>query len=45
MGFVELKKLFSPHQSLDFEKASFVNANARGIPAPINLSEKTKCDE
>ncbi len=44
MGLVELKKLFSPHQSLDFEKASFVNANARGIPAPIVYSENSKCD-
>lgn len=44
MGFVELKKLFSPHQSMDFQKVSFVNPNARGIPAPIQLSESAKCD-
>jgi Ni,Fe-hydrogenase III small subunit/Pyruvate/2-oxoacid:ferredoxin oxidoreductase delta subunit len=44
MGLVELKKIFSPHQSLDFDKASFVNANARGIPAPIVNSENSKCD-
>lgn len=43
MGLVELKKLISKHQSLDFEKASPVNPNARGIPAPVNYKEHRGC--
>ncbi len=44
MGFVEIKKILSKHQSMDFEKVSFVNPNARGIPAPINESLSGKCE-
>ena len=44
MGLVEIKKIFSKHQSLDFEKALPVNQNARGIPAPINITNETNCN-
>ena len=45
MGLVEIKKLFSKHQSLDFEKASPINQNARGIPAIVIESEKIDCSQ
>jgi Ni,Fe-hydrogenase III small subunit/ferredoxin len=44
MGFVEIKKIFSSHGSMDFKKVSFVNPNARGIPAPINKNSSSKCE-
>ncbi|HMY66545.1 MAG TPA: hydrogenase-4 subunit G [Leptospiraceae bacterium] len=35
MGLLELKNLFSKHDTMDLDKASPVNKNARGIPVPV----------
>ena len=43
MGIVEIKKILSGHQSLDFEKAAPINQNARGLPAPVNFKENSNC--
>lgn len=43
MGIVEIKKILSGHQSLDFEKAAPINNNARGIPAPVNVKGDLNC--
>lgn len=42
MGFFEIKNLLTPHKSMDFDKASVINQNARGVPVPTAKSGNCK---
>lgn len=43
ISLYEIKNLFSKHSTLDYDKASPVNANARGIPLPSGISKGSTC--
>ena len=43
MGIYEIKNLFKKHTTMDFDKASPVNQNARGVPVPSKASTNGSC--
>ena len=43
MGFYEIKNLFKKHVTMDFDKASPVNQNARGLPVPSKAATTGTC--
>ena len=43
MGIYEIKNLFKKHTTMDFDKASPVNQNARGIPVPSKAATVGSC--
>lgn len=43
ISFYEITKLFSKHSTLDYDKASSSNPNARGIPVPSGFSKSSDC--
>ena len=43
MGIYEIKNLFKRHTTMDFDKASPVNQNARGVPVPSKAATVGTC--
>ena len=43
MGIYEIKNLFKRHTTMDFDKASPVNQNARGVPVPSKAATVATC--